>query len=151
MPEARIIYPQFDEVLACTAGNQAGVVRLSDFSDNLLLAPGDLVSVSDTGIVTGIVSLADGWLVEVHFHFWAKADQLDALVMSWAADGIPLQHGLQGFSMDTNSGAFTALLLADRDWIDGNVQNNELVEFWHVRREAGMPVIFDPRAAVLEW
>lgn len=135
---ARIVYPKFSERLACEP-EAPGVVRLREFSDFLPLAPGDLLAVNDEGVVTDVLDLAPGFLVEAHFHLDTDRDVLLATVGEWDRATRVQPETLTAF-----------VLSASEEWIEEVVKSDPTVEFIQIRRAPGEPVIFDP-AASLGW
>lgn len=135
---ARIVYPQFSERLECEP-EAPNLVRLKEFSDFLPLAPGDLLTVDEEGVVTDVVELAPGFLVEAHFHMDTERDLVLATVGEWHRDTKVQAETLTAF-----------VLSASEDWINDVVRNDPLVEFVQIRRTPDQPVIFDP-AGSLDW
>ena len=141
---ARIVFPKFSERLGCEP-EALGVVRLLEFCDFIPLAPGDLVSVNDEGVVTDVLELADGWLVEAHLHMTVDPGLVLHLADQWRQEsGAPVQVG-QAENSPEQGALFRSIrvLSTDREWLDRLAQD-PTVEFCETHREPGMPIVFDP-------
>lgn len=148
---ARIDFPRFAERLACEP-EALGLVRLREFSGVLPLAPGDLLAVDDEGIVTGVEDLAEGWLVQVHFHLAVDPEAIPSIVDSWEEAATAVQVGPPDLPLEQRILMRNAFILSsNREWLNDAVEGNGTVEFVDVLREPGMPVIFDPEGATDRW
>lgn len=148
---ARIVYPEFSERLACEP-EALGVVRLAEFSDHLALAPGDVVSVNDEGVVTGVLETADGWLVEAHFHMEMDTNLILHAADEWRAVATAVQVGLPGEPLEESVLMRSVFVLStDEAWLNREVRGHSWVEYAQTRREPGLPVIFDPQGAIDLW
>lgn len=148
---ARIIFPEFSERLAVEP-EALGVVRLNEFSDHLALAPGDLLAVNDEGVVTDVLEVADGWLVEAHFHMHLDTDLILHAADQWSNVATAVQVGLPGRPLEETVLMRSVFVLTTSEaWLNEEVRDNSWVEFVETRREPGMPVIFDPAGATDRW
>lgn len=120
MFSVRIPMRTYDERVECEF-IAPGVAQLTEFNQILPLAPGDVVSIDEDGVVQDLIEQAPGSLVEVFFRTPVQQARVEAVAAEWGSAVRVVTHDIP----------YVLMLTQNMQWVRDVVAGHPMVDNLH--------------------